>query len=297
MSVKGSSQNRPDNRPQNRMDRCFQSLKENQKKALICFVTAGDPGLEETYRLVLSLEKVGVDIIELGVPFSDPIADGPVIQRSSDRALKRGTTLAEIIQLVKRLRQESEIPILLMGYYNPIVQYGLSAFARDLSNAGGDACLVVDLPPEESSELHGNLWQKNLHQIFLLTPTSQDKRLKQVSALASGFLYYVSLEGTTGAELDKEAVGMKSSKDSTIAEAKADMLEFIGKRVEWIKGKINLPVVVGFGVRTPNQVQALNRYADGVVIGSALIEHLEGKTFSQGLSQATDFIKGLAQGK
>ena len=177
----------------------FQSLKARGEKALITFVTAGDPDLATTEEVVLELERAGADLIELGVPFSDPMADGPTIQLSSERALASGTTLPGILELVRRLRGKTQVPIVLMGYFNPIFAYGAERFAEDAARAGVDGLLVVDLPPEEAAELQEATDRHGLDFIFLLTPTSDASRVETVSRLGRGFIYYVSVAGVTGA--------------------------------------------------------------------------------------------------
>lgn len=222
--------------------------------AIIPFITAGDPSLSMTKRLVLALEKGGANLVELGIPFSDPMADGPVIQRASERALKKGTTLRKVLEVVREVRRESRIPILLMGYYNPIYAYGLAAYARDAARAGVDATLVVDLPPEESAELDRELAKVGIPLIYLLTPTSDRERIRLVTRRARGFIYFVSMTGITGARLNAQGV--------------------IRKKVAEIRRETDLPIVVGFGISKPGQVAAIARFADGVVIGSALVERI-----------------------
>ena len=233
----------------------FKQLKCDGRKALVTFITAGDPDLDATERLVLILESAGADIVELGVPFSDPMADGPVIQLSSERALAAGTTLEGILARVKSIRTRSQVPIVLMGYYNPILQYGLERFAADAAAAGVDGLLIVDLPPEESASLKKVADGAGITIIFLLTPTSDDARLKRVLSLGSGFLYYVSVTGVTGA---------RSAVEGSVA-----------ARVAEIRSRTDIPVVVGFGVSTPEQAGEIASHADGVVVGSALVRQFE----------------------
>ena len=254
----------------------FAALKERGEKALGTFVTAGDPDLATTEQVVLELERAGADLIELGVPFSDPMADGPTIQLSSDRALAAGTTLPGILDLVARLRERTQVPIVLMGYFNPIFAYGAERFAFDAAQAGVDALLVVDLPPEEAAELKGATDSCGLDLIFLLTPTSDSARVQLVARQGSGFIYYVSVTGVTGA---------RSAVADTLAE-----------RVKEVRGAISLPLVVGFGISTPDQAGEVAREADGVVIGSALVKYFEKYRGAELLQELGTFVSALKQG-
>jgi tryptophan synthase alpha chain len=233
----------------------FAELQKGGDKALIPFITAGDPDLAMTRDLIWEMEKNGADIIELGVPFSDPMADGPTIQRSSERALASGTTLKAILAMVKSVRKVSQVPIILMGYFNPVFRYGIRKFAADAVASGVDGVLLVDLPPEEASAFKAEAFAKGLEVIFLLTPTSDDKRIEKVARCAGGFVYYVSVTGVTGAR--------KGVADS------------IGSAVERIKKRIDLPVAVGFGISDPSQAAKVAGVADGVVVGSALVKLFE----------------------
>lgn len=256
----------------NRIDRAFEALRVKGRKALIPFITAGDPDLETTKVVALAMAEAGADIIELGVPFSDPMADGPVIQAASERALAGGTTLHQILKLVKDLRKETDVPLLLMGYANPIFAMGLEAFADAASEAGLDAVLTVDLPPEEAHSYCQTLAGRDLRAIFLLAPTSGTDRLKQVDRVASGFVYYVSLTGVTGAKLAMES-------------------DF-GEHLAEVRPHLRVPVCVGFGIHSPEQAKKVVALADGVVIGSALVSHLaaiKGKT--KKAKAAGEFIK------
>lgn len=254
----------------------FKALRERGEKALVTFVTAGDPDLATTERVVLELEKAGADLIELGVPFSDPMADGPTIQLASDRALAAGTTLPGILELVARLRQRTQIPIVLMGYFNPIFAYGAERFACDAARAGVDALLVVDLPPEEAPELKGATDACGLDLIFLLTPTSDASRVQAVSRLGSGFIYYVSVTGVTGAR-------------SAVADT-------LAARVTEVRGALDLPLVVGFGISTPEQAGEVAKSADGVVVGSALVKYFEKYEGAELLKEVGSFVAALKQG-
>ncbi|GAW67402.1 tryptophan synthase subunit alpha [Geoanaerobacter pelophilus] len=254
----------------------FASLKERGEKALVTFVTAGDPDLATTEKVVLELERAGADLIELGVPFSDPMADGPTIQLSSDRALASGTTLPAILDLVTRLREKTQVPIVLMGYFNPIFAYGSERFAFDAAQAGVDALLVVDLPPEEAAELKGATDSCGIDLIFLLTPTSDASRIASVRRQGSGFIYYVSVTGVTGAR-------------SAVADT-------LAARVTEVRGALELPLVVGFGISTPEQAQEVARMADGVVVGSALVKYFEKYQGAELLKELGGFVAALKQG-
>lgn len=230
----------------------FRKLKKEGRKALIPFITAGDPTLAVTEKLIFTLEEAGADIIELGVPFSDPMADGPVIQAASERALKHKITLEDIFKLVTRVRKKSEVPLLLMGYYNPLFVMGHDVFAKKASAAGVDAVLIVDLPPEEARPLRQDLRKNKINLVHLLAPTSDESRIQKAAKSGSGFLYYVSLTGVTGATL-------------TISTEIKDQIDRIRKNS-------SLPIAVGFGVSNSQHVQKLAPYADGVVVGSALVK-------------------------
>lgn len=231
------------------------SLQTGHSKALVTFVTAGDPDLAFTEEIIYLLENAGADIIELGVPFSDPMADGPTIQLSSERALASGTTLRGILATVKNVRTRSQIPIILMGYLNPIHAYGYENFCRDAAEAGVDGILLVDMPPEESRDLTVPATRYGLDVIFLLTPTSDAARITTVNRLGSGFVYYVTVTGVTGA---------RSSVSGTLAQELAR-----------VKQAISLPVMAGFGISTPEQAFEVGQLADGVVVGSALVRLFE----------------------
>ncbi|MDO9528257.1 MAG: tryptophan synthase subunit alpha [Syntrophales bacterium] len=238
-----------------RIERKFDDLKRRGEKALIIYLTAGDPSLEKTYEMVLGLDKAGVDVVEIGVPFSDPTADGPIIQAAFQRALKEGTTLSDILDMIEEVRKVSEIPVVLFGYYNPIFIYGNEKFAIRAKEAGVDGILVVDLPLEESGELRKYTDKSGIDFISLITPTSDDDRIKKISERASGFIYYVSVMGVTG------------TKKPEIADVRKD----IGR----IRKVTNLPVSVGFGISTPEQGEEVAQYADGIVVGSAIVRLIE----------------------
>lgn len=242
-----------------RIASAFARLKADRKVALIPFFTAGDPSVEETVPLMHTLVKAGADVIELGVPFSDPQADGPVIQRSSERALARKVTLRKVLAMVTEFRQEDDVtPVVLMGYANPIEAMGEAVFAERARSAGVDGVLVVDIPPEESVDWVATLRAQGLDPIFLLAPTSTDERVAEVGRLASGFVYYVSLKGVTGAShLDRTEV--------------AD-------RLPRLQAAIPLPVGVGFGIRDAASAAAVAAVADAVVVGSRIIQEMEAST-------------------
>ncbi len=233
----------------------FCALHAEGRKAFVGFVTAGDPSLERTADVALALERGGVDVLELGVPFSDPLADGPVIQRASERALARGTTLAGVLQVVRRIRQRSALPLVLFSYANPLLRFGLARLAGEARDAGVDGVLVTDLPPEEADEWLGIARQSGLDTVFLAAPTSPDERLTRVAAASSGFVYAISRTGVTG---ERDAL----SDDA-------------GPLVARIKALTGAPVVLGFGLSRPEQVAAAAAVADGVVVGSALVRFLE----------------------
>jgi tryptophan synthase alpha chain len=235
-----------------RIDRRFAALKDEGRPALVTFVTAGDPDYDTSLAIVKALPKAGADIIELGMPFSDPMADGPAIQASGLRALRAGQTLRMTLQMVRTFRAtDNDTPIVLMGYYNPIYAYGNDVFLKDAREAGVDGLIVVDLPPEEDIELCIPALKAGLNFVRLATPTTDDRRLPAVLANTSGFVYYVSILGITG----------------TAAPDSAKVVEAVTR----IKRHTILPVAVGFGVRSAEQARAIGRVADGVVVGSALV--------------------------
>ena len=258
----------------------FKELGAKKEKALITFITAGDPDLAATEECILEMEGGGADIIELGVPFSDPMADGPTIQKSSERALAAGTTLPKILEMVKSVRRHSRIPIVLMGYFNPVFLYGSRKFATDAAAAGVDGILLVDLPPEEAGEFKDAASSAGLDLISLLTPTSDEKRIEKVAGLGSGFIYYVSVTGVTG-----------------VRQRVADSLF---EKVEGIRKLIPLPVAVGFGISDPAQAGSVARVADGVVVGSAIVklfEEFQGEELKKLLRSFVSELKAGIRGK
>lgn len=243
------------NSTRTRISRLFERLRSDRRSALIVYLTAGDPSLERTVSLVEALEAGGADLIELGVPFSDPIADGPVIQRACQRALKAGATLARILDTAARIRARSEIPLLLFSYLNPVLRYGFEAAARDAASAGVDGFLLTDLSVEEAGEYVAALRRAGLDTVFLAAPTSTDERLRLVARHSSGFVYLVSRTGVTG---EREALS-----------------EYVGRLIERLRAITQLPLAVGFGISRPEQAAAAARMADGVVVGSAFVRIVE----------------------
>jgi tryptophan synthase alpha chain len=237
----------------NRIAKKIETLKQQGRKALVTYIVNGDPAPEVTLAAMHALVETGVDILEIGVPFSDPMAEGPVIQRGHERALKHGTSLRGTLALVKAFRKTNQqTPVVLMGYANPVERMGYTEFAQAAADAGVDGLLTVDLPPEEAEELHSCLRERGLESIFLLAPTSSEARIQKVAELAGGFIYYVSLKGVTGAShLDIGSV--------------KDKLAIISRYSQ-------LPVMVGFGIKDSVSAKAVSGYADGVVVGSALVE-------------------------
>ena len=266
-----------------RIDRKFAALKAEGRAALVTFITAGDPEPETSLAILQALPAAGADVIELGMPFTDPMADGPAIQLSSQRALKSGQTLRKTLDMVRAFRRaNNDVPIVLMGYYNPIYIYGVDRFLRDAKDAGVDGLIVVDLPPEEDEELCLPALQAGLNFIRLATPTTDERRLPAVLANTSGFVYYVSITGITG---------MAAPDSARTTEA-----------VARIKRHSRLPVAVGFGVRTAEQAAAIARGADGVVVGSALVSAVKdsldesGKATQRTVEAVTNLVMELARG-
>jgi tryptophan synthase alpha chain len=241
-----------------RISRRFAALRESGELGIVAYITAGDPTLDATHKFVLALAEAGADVIELGIPFSDPLADGPTIQRASERALKAHTTLAQVIDLVREIRKTSEVPIVLFSYYNPVLQMGLEKFASAAANAGADGVLITDLTPEESDDYRHILATHHLDTIFLGAPTSTDERLAKIAAVSSGFLYLISRTGVTGAK-----------------DALPDDLPALLRRARKVT---QLPIAVGFGISLPGHVSVLGGLADAAVVGSALVSEIENAT-------------------
>ena len=266
-----------------RIDARFAELKKQGRSAFVTFVMAGDPDPQTSLDIVKALPKAGADIIELGMPFTDPMADGPSIQAAGLRALKAGMTLRKTLEMVRGFRQDDDAtPIVLMGYYNPIYIYGVETFLADAKAAGVDGLIIVDLPPEEDTELCIPAIKAGLNFIRLATPTTDDKRLPAVLANTSGFVYYVAVTGITG---------------SAAADSKV-----VGAAVARIKRHTALPVCVGFGIRTPEAARAIAENADGSVVGTALVDALKGSLDAEGratpktVSAVADLVSALAQG-
>ncbi len=233
----------------------FERLKREGKKAFIPFITVGDPDLDTTVKIVRELERANSDIVELGIPFSDPLADGPVIQRASERALRHGYRLADYLEAVRRIRGDTSIPLVMFSYFNPILRYGLEEFARDARMAGVDGLLVTDMSPEEANEYCFCLERYGLDPIFLVAPTSSSTRIKKICSCSRGFIYLVSRTGVTGAQ-------------DRLSEA---LLPTLGR----VREQTKLPVAVGFGISRPEQVRAIWEVADGAVVGSAIVAQIE----------------------
>jgi tryptophan synthase alpha chain len=266
-----------------RIAACFKDLKGQGRKALIAFITAGDPHPHTTVPLMHALVEAGADIIELGVPFSDPMADGPVIQRSSERALVHGVRLGDCLAMVRTFReQDKTTPVVLMGYLNPIEIMGYQTFSRDAQGVGVDGVLIVDMPPEEAGDLREALRTHRLDLVFLLAPTTSEERIQRICNAASGFVYYVSLKGVTGSDkLDIEAVK---------------------ERIARIRPYTDLPIGVGFGIKDPESAARVASVGDAVIVGSALVERIgaligqpegiekEVRSFVRALRQAIDRV-------
>ena len=259
----------------NRIDKKFKQLKKKRKKAFVAFIMAGDPSLSITKKLVFELEKSGADIIELGVPFSDPLADGPTIQKASERALKNRINIDSVSNLVRNIRLRTQIPIVFLTYYNLIYRYGLEKFVHKAKTSGVDGIIIPDLPPEESQELRQMARKEDFSAIHLAAPTSSRERLRKISDASAGFIYYVSLTGTTGTrkKLPKELSGS----------------------LREIKRITKKPICVGFGISTPEQVKAISKLADGVIVGSAIIKVIEKNIGKSDLvKKAGKFVKHLS---
>jgi tryptophan synthase alpha chain len=259
--------------PPTRIQALFRRLNAEGRKALIAYITAGDPSPAHTAGLVAALERGGADLIELGVPFSDPIADGPVIQRGVERALKAGTSVAKVLGIAREIRKKSEIPLLLFTYLNPVLRYGFEALACDAKDAGIDGCLLTDLSVEEAEPYVTPLRQAGLDTVFLAAPTSTERRLKLVSEYSTGFVYLVSRTGVTG---EREAL--------------SDSLEPLVRKM---RGLTQLPLGAGFGISTPEQAGAVAKMADGVVVGSAIVRLVEQNAGEAGLEA---YARQLRQG-
>jgi tryptophan synthase alpha chain len=260
-----------------RIQKQFDRMRTERRTGLVVYVTAGDPSLDFITRLVPALAEAGADVIELGVPFSDPIADGPAIQRASERALRAGATLGTILDAVRGIRGRAFVPLVIFSYFNPVLQMGLERFAARCADAGADGALLTDLPPEEAGEYCAVMQGHGLDTIFLAAPTSTDVRLAQVASCSAGFLYLVSRTGITGA---KEHLS-------------EDVLPLVGRA----RKVCSLPLAVGFGISRPEHVRELGGVADAVVIGSAVVERLESHASDPGqaISVAVEFVRELKE--
>lgn len=258
-----------------RITALFSRLGEQGRAAFIPYITAGDPDLETSFSILCGLAEGGADLIELGVPFSDPMADGEVIQAAMLRALQAGTTLKKVLELVRRFRARHTTPLVLFGYLNPLYRHGLDAVAADAKEAGVDGMLVVDLPPEEADQLVTPLGRHGLDFIALFTPTSDDGRIAAIAARASGFAYYVSMAGVTGDRLSA--------------------FEAVADRVRRVSGIAGLPVAVGFGIQTVDDARAVSRFARGVVVGTALVRELSGARPDEAKDKARAFAERFAE--
>jgi tryptophan synthase alpha chain len=256
-----------------RIQQLFQRRKSEGKAVLVAYLTAGDPNPEATPGLVAALERGGADLIEIGVPFSDPIADGPVIQRGSDRALKAGTTVAKVLAIAKSIREKSEIPLLLFTYLNPVLRYGLANLARDAKAAGIDGCLLTDVSVEEAEVYVNAMRAAGLDTVFLAAPTSTPERLKLVAKYSSGFIYLVSRTGVTG--------------------ERADLSDLLQPLIDATRAVSPLPLAAGFGISTPEQAGAVSKIADGVVVGSSIVRLIEENAGEAGLEK---FARSLRKG-
>lgn len=261
----------------NQIQEVFTNLKKENKAAFIPYITAGDPSLEKTGEMIFTLARNGADIIELGVPFSDPIADGPTIQRGSERALRAKTTLLKIIELVKGIKEEVKVPLVLMSYYNPILKFGLKRFASKAREAGIAGVIIPDLPPEEAGELIYEANQNNLATIFFLAPTSTEERIKLIDSVSTGFIYYVSLTGITGVR-EKLSLTLKP-------------------KIKEIKSLIKQPLAVGFGISNYEQCREVSQMAEGVIVGSAIVDLIQKHGQSKDLNKIVgEFVRNLSNG-
>ncbi|HXZ20130.1 MAG TPA: tryptophan synthase subunit alpha [Candidatus Acidoferrales bacterium] len=260
--------------PSTRISRRFEDLRRAGELGLVAYITAGDPSLDATRRIVLAAAEAGADVVELGVPFSDPLADGPVIQRASERALKSGTTLTGVFHLVRDIRLQSQVPLVLFTYFNPVLQFGIDTFATRAQSAGADGALITDLPPEDSADYRAALRSRGLDTIFLAAPTTGDERMRRIASVSSGFLYVISRTGVTG-----EREGL------------ADELPALLRRA---RSATALPLAVGFGISLPGHVSVLGGLADAAVVGSVLVAEVErARSADQAASNVAERIRIL----
>lgn len=257
-----------------RITETFGKLKRESRKGFIPFITAGDPDLKTTHDLIIELARAGATLIELGIPFSDPMADGPVIQRASERALRHGFGVAEVLQVVSDARRETDVPIILFSYFNPLLQFGIEKLSSEMKRVGVDGALVTDLIPEEAEEFAAAMRQNDLDLIFLVAPTSTDGRLRLIAERASGFIYAVSRAGVTG--------------------ERAEMSAESEKLVRRVRQFSDLPVAVGFGISKPEHVVDVWRYADAAVVGSAIVSEIEkAESSNDALNRVRAFARQL----
>ncbi|TAK59084.1 MAG: tryptophan synthase subunit alpha [Bacteroidetes bacterium] len=261
-------------KPMNNLSTRVNNVMSEKKKALSFFVTAGFPTLEITVPLVVELAKAGADVIELGIPFSDPVADGPIIQASSEIALRNGITLNKTLEMARQIRQQSDVPLVFMGYANPIFSMGLENFLSSCHAIGIDGVIIPDLPLEESEEYRMLAKQNNVSTIFLAAPTTSNERLKLLDEASTGFLYCVSVTGVTG---ERQQISIQAK-------------EFLTRARTCVK---NNPLFVGFGISTPEDAQQIAQYADGIIIGSALVKILQNAPLRQAVSDAVTFVKSI----
>jgi tryptophan synthase alpha chain len=255
----------------------FENARKDNRAALVIYLCAGDPDLDTTANLVVAAAEAGADVIELGVPFSDPTADGPAIQRAAERSLRGGTTLAKVLDTVRAIRRRTNVPILLFGYYNPIMSYGEEKLAIDASNSGADGFLVVDLPPEESAGLRGPAVERGLDFVPLVAPTSNPERIARAADVATSFIYYVSMTGVTGSK----AVDLASASE----------------RAGALQRELGRPVALGFGVKTRDDVRTVAPHVDGVVVGSAVVRAIEdAATPEEAIASVRGLVADLTQG-
>ena len=259
-----------------RIQEKFRRLREAGAKGLVIYITAGDPSLEATGDLLAAIQAGGADIIELGIPFSDPLADGPVIQRASERALAGGTTLRKVLQAIPEWRKHVHLPLVLFSYYNPILQYGLEDFARDASEAGADGVLAVDLSPEESGDYIETMKKWNLDTIFLAAPTSTEDRLEHLANISTGFLYLIARAGVTG-------------EHNALSDSTRPLIERVRKIT-------SLPLAVGFGLSSTEQVRAVQELAEAAVVGSAVVRTIEEHFSNEGAAAIERYVRWLKEG-
>ncbi len=260
----------------NRITERFRQLKANQGKGFIAYIGAGDPDLDATKRLAIAFDKIGVDVLELGVPFSDPLADGLVNQLAAQRGLQSGTTPPKVLETVAEIRESSEIPIVLYVYYNLLYRWGVGRFVREAAESGVDGLLILDLPPEEAEEYETTMREHGLALIFLIAPTTPDERIRTIAPHSTGFIYYVSREGVTGMQ-------------TTISDT-------IQTMTSKIRHHTTLPIAVGFGISTPDQAELVAQHADAVVVGSAIVNEIARSGKSQDLvPHVAEFVESLVR--